>query len=180
MGNYSVCFNVLGNDEFEQCFNVVLSEPEKLSVFDSLSINGEFVRFELSGSDSFVVTHNYDTKIYETNSIIVPLHKGINTFSISTGLECQGEFHKNFFNSEEIFIYPNPVDDHINIYVNGNDEQVRLVIRDMTGSIYLNEIKNINQQRLISLNIHDFSSGIYFIEISGLTVKQFSKILKNE
>ena len=180
VGNYSVCFSVIGNDDFEQCFNVVLREPEKLSVFDSLSSNGEFVIFELSGSDSFVLTHNDVTKIYKTNSIIVPLHKGINTFSISTGLECQGEFHKSFFNSEEIFIYPNPVDDHINILVNGNDEQVRLVIRNMTGSIYLSEIKNINQQRLISLSVDDFSTGIYFIEISGHTVKQFSKILKNE
>ena len=72
------------------------------------------------------------------------------------------------------------MDDHINILVNGNDEQVRLVIRNMTGSIYLSEIKNINQQRLISLSVDDFSTGIYFIEISGRTVKQFSKILKNE
>ena len=49
------------------------------------------------------------------------------------------------------------MDDHINILVNGNDEQVRLVIRNMTGSIYLSEIKNINQQRLISLSVDDFA-----------------------
>ena len=152
-------------------FQCSFKEPEKLSVFDSLSINGEFVRFELSGSDSFVVTHNYDTKIYETNSIIVPLHKGINTFSISTGLEVK-ESSTSFSIVKRYLFIQIPL---MIILIFSKWRRVRLVIRDMTGSIYLNEIKNINQQRLVSLNVHDFSSGIYFIEISGLQLNNFQK-----
>ena len=73
VGNYSVCFSVIRNDDFEQCFNVVLREPEKLSVFDSLSSNGEeYLNY-------LVLIHLFSPimmlRIYKTNSIIVPLHK---------------------------------------------------------------------------------------------------------
>ena len=64
LGNYEVCFTVIGNNNFEQCLSSKsLNQPEQLEVFDSLSYDGEFLDFELVGSDSFNVTHNGLEKI---------------------------------------------------------------------------------------------------------------------
>lgn len=178
VGNYEVCFTVIGNNNFEQCFIVVLNQPEQLQVFDSLSHNGEFVDFELVGSDSFTVIHNGLVKDYDTNSFVIPLQKGINNIIINTDLECQGVFEKNYFNSEKIYISPNPVKDNINIFISGNDKQARLIIRNLSGSVLFDEIKVIHDERPLNLNLKDFSTGLYFIEITGKTIKQYSKIIK--
>lgn len=180
VGNYEVCFTVIGNNNFEQCFLVVLNQPEQLEVIDSLSYDGEFVDFELVGSDSFNVTHNGLEKIYNSNSFVIPLQKGINNIIISTDLECQGFFEKNYFNSEKIYISPNPTKDNINIFISGKDEQARLTIRNLSGSVLYDEIKGINGERTLNINLEDFSTGLYFIEITGKTIKQYSKIIKNE
>ena len=171
VGNYEVCFTVIGNNNFEQCFLVVLNQPEQLEVFDSLSYDGEFVDFELVGSDSFNVTHNGLEKIYNSNSFVIPLQKGINSIIINTDLECQGIFEKNYFNSEKIYISPNPAKDNINIFISGNDEQARLTIRSLSGSVLYDEIKGINDERTLNINLEDFTTGLYFIEITGKTIK---------
>ena len=49
-------------------FLVVLNQPEQLEVDDSLSYDGEFVGFELVGSDSFNVIHNGLKKSIISNS----------------------------------------------------------------------------------------------------------------
>jgi hypothetical protein len=178
VGSYEVCFTVIGNNNFEQCFLVVLNQPEQLEVFDNLSYNGEFVDFELVGSDSFNVIHNGLEKVYNSNSFVIPLQKGINNIIINTDLECQGVFEKNYFNSEKIYISPNPAKDNINIFLNGNDKQARLTIRNLSGSVLYDENKSIQNKRTLNINLEDFSTGLYFIEIKGKTIKQYSKIIK--
>ena len=86
----------------------------------------------------------------------------------------------NYFNSEKIYISPNPAKDNINIFISGKDEQARLTIRSLSGSVLYDEIKGINDERTLNINLEDFTTGLYFIEITGKTIKQYSKIIKNE
>lgn len=178
VGNYEVCFTVIGNNNFEQCFLLVLNQPEKLDVLDSLSYDGEFVDFELVGSDSFNVIHNGLLKVYNSNSFVIPLHKGINNIIIQTDLECQGVFEKNYFNSQKIHISPNPAEDNLNIFLSGYDKQARFTIRNISGSVLYDEIKSIHDERIVKINLNDFSTGLYFIEVTGKTIMQYSKIIK--
>ena len=54
VGTYPVCFYVNGYNEFEQCFDVVVSQPDPLSVDAKQSVDGNFLNLILGGS-SFLI-----------------------------------------------------------------------------------------------------------------------------
>ena len=61
--------------------------------------------------------------------------KGLNSISVFTEYDCQGIFEENYFNSEDIVVYPNPTTDLVGVLVGGSDEQVQLLIRDIEYDI---------------------------------------------
>ena len=52
------------------------------------------------------------------------MDKGLNNVKITTGVECQGIFEKNYFNSESVFVSPVPFNNEINVFVGGTDRKV--------------------------------------------------------
>ncbi len=61
-------------------------------------------------------------------------------------------------------VYPNPADNKVNVQVNNGFEVRKLVVTDMTGRV----IQSINNSKqLYTLDIHDWPSGVYFIQIVG-------------
>ena len=60
-----------------------------------------------------------------------------------TDYECQGFFEETYFNSEEILVNPNPVNDVVNILVGGDDQEVQFMIRDIRGVTLINSTKNL-------------------------------------
>ena len=56
---------------------------------------------------------------------------------------------ENYFNSEEILVSPNPVDDIVNILVGGNDQEVQFSIRDIRGVTLMSSIKKLDNGKLV-------------------------------
>jgi hypothetical protein len=61
-------------------------------------------------------------------------------------------------------VYPNPADNKVNVQVNNGYEVRKLVVSDMTGRV----IQTIAvSKQLYTLDIQDWPSGVYFIQIVG-------------
>jgi hypothetical protein len=61
-------------------------------------------------------------------------------------------------------VYPNPADNKVNVQVNNSFEVRKVVVTDMTGRV----IKTIAaSKQLYTIDIQDWPSGVYFIQIVG-------------
>ena len=180
VGIYEVCISVVGQDSFVQCSEVTLSQPDPFTVDSSLSLSGESVEFKLDGASSFNLVHNGTSTIVPKGLITINLFKGPNTIKVTTDLNCQGTFEKYYFNSENILIHPNPINNILKVMVGGNDEIAEIIVKDIRGVKLISSTRKINSDRTIIVDMQGYSKGLYFVEIKGLTISKTSKFLKNE
>jgi hypothetical protein len=75
-------------------------------------------------------------------------------------------------------VYPNPAEDILwfNIPIS---ETVQLRVYDMTGRIVMNEVMNIEGERVMSINTNNFKSGAYILEVSTADHHQAVRWIKN-
>ena len=180
VGTYPVCFTVYGYNNFEQCYTVILSQPDPLSVGESQSSDGEILYLDLAGSSLFYLIHNGNSTEVSNGELMIPLQKGLNTIQVSTAYDCQGLFEKSYFNSEEIVVYPNPTNGKFSVIVGGRDVEAEVIVRDIRGSSITNSIVDLQVNRQIDFDLESYPKGVYFVEIVSPTVVQTSKIIKYE
>lgn len=180
VGTYPVCFTVSGYNDFEQCYTVILSQPDPITVNENQSSDGETLYLDLGGSSLFRLIHNGNSTEVSHGELAIPLQKGLNTIQISTAYDCQGVFEKSYFNSEEIVVYPNPTNGKFSVIVGGRDVEAEVIIRDIRGASITNSIVDLQSDRQIDFDLESFPIGVYFIEVVSQTVKQTSKIIKYE
>ena len=174
-GNYSICVTVDGvsASEFERCFEVNISEPDPLGVYAIADESNEMVTYTLSGGDVYNIVHNGETSQTSKSNYTVRLKKGVNNIKISTGIECQGIFEQNYFNSERVSFAPNPFNQSLSIYVGGDDDQVLVEIFSSEGRLIKSESCSLDiVSRSIELFTGDFKQGSYFVKVTGDSVNQ--------
>lgn len=166
-GNYEICVTVAGQADYEQCWNVEITEPEPLGVSSKVSTLKAEITLSLSGSNSYTITLNDIVYVTSDSEISLPLSKIENTLKVETGKDCQGIHEEKIILSSELLIYPNPVSDgilNINLNQSSSDEQVGLSIFNITGKRVLNKTFNTTNGRLV-LNVSALSKGVYILNI---------------
>jgi hypothetical protein len=93
---------------------------------------------------------------------------GIDTFSVDRPLSTDSFFKNNFS------VYPNPVNDVINISSSNNSEITKVSIIDINGRV----VKEINSN-VTSVSVGNLTAGIYFLKINTLDGVGTSKFVKN-
>ncbi len=177
-GTYTICFNATdGGDVYqEMCFDVVISEPELLSVSSVVSARGDTLRLELEGADLYFVEFNGTTIQTNESELLLDLQKGANTLKVATGLECQGSYEEQFFLSEGVTVYPNPFEDVLKIYVT-EPQSLRLEVYSLNGQQILNTQQNVSGVEA-TLDVSGLATGTYFLKVRGQTQNQTVKIMK--
>lgn len=66
---------------------------------------------------------------------------------------------------ENLIVYPNPVKDQLNIHLNGSTNIHKVTIYDLLGRIIYNN-SSLNTDR-ISIDVNNYQSGIYMLEITN-------------
>ena len=89
-GTYTVCFTVDGQDNYEQCFEVNVGEPEPLSAFIDVNDDTRETSFQLSGSSSYTIDINGERFDVKGNNFKTTLSTGLSVITITTDLDCQG------------------------------------------------------------------------------------------
>ncbi len=83
----------------------------------------------------------------------------------------------NVLSDDEVSIYPNPASDRITIRNVGNNELTDLTIIDAKGSIITRiDLKDMRLEKVIDL--HDLSSGVYFLRINSITSSIIKRMIK--
>ena len=80
---------------------------------------------------------------------------------------------------DNISIYPNPVSTEINIVFNNKNENTKIEIYSMTGSIiFSRNLDNVSDDKIITFDMSAFSNGMYIAVISSGKEKTAKKIIK--
>lgn len=180
IGTYRVCINVVGYENFEQCYDVSVSSPDPIAVTDLFNPQTGNLSLNLGGSAEYQIVHNGNTNYINTSSYSLQLHKGLNTVQVKTDLDCQGTFEMNYFHSNEVKVYPNPVNNNLKFVIGGADDSVEVVIFDIRGKVVMKKSASTSYFNRSSLDVSSLEAGIYFIEISSETINKNLKIAKNE
>ena len=177
-GIYSICFTVDKQSDYKQCFDLVINEPEDLSVSSKIDISLKRVSLSLKGADVYFVRLNETTYKTSDKKLQLQLKPGINTISVETAILCQGKFEEGIFVSEEIKYFPNPVESELFIYCAGVDTEVEIAVYDSLGRQLYIEPKKIGFNRVIKVPTNKLIPGVYVVSVKGKTTSKIFKIIK--
>ena len=89
----------------------------------------------------------------------------------------------NISNTDDLTLFPNPVTANLNISLNIKKENSEIYVKiyDLTGRIVIEQrndlIKGLNE---ISVNMNDYSQGLYFVTVEYDNKIQKLKFLKDQ
>ena len=178
-GTYSLCISVVEFPEYRQCYEVKVEEPETLEVEAIKDLSRGVVSLNLWGDGPYRINLN-NTEIETTkNRIELPLEPGLNRLRVSTDLDCQGSYFEEIFVSEKVIVYPNPTTGPIQLYLGGLDQNAQLRVRNLQGQLLYNQSLIIPNNRVIEYDLSLYLPGVYLLEITGETLSNQVKVIKN-
>jgi hypothetical protein len=178
-GDYTVCFKVTGQADYEQCFEVTIGEPKALSAFIDVDNDNRTTTIQLGGSNHYNVDINGERFKVTGDNFTSSLKTGLNSIRISTGLDCQGMIEREVFISEDIHYYPNPTKDDVRVHIGGEDSTVMVSVFSEKGSlIYQREQQVQDVSRLTEIDLALQITGTYIVTLEGPTVRKTFKIVK--
>ncbi len=176
-GTYELCFTISAQPDYEQCFTVVVTEPDELIVTSSRSIiESSKLKITLSGADLYFITLNQEVFVTNQTEFEVELQSGINTLSVKTDKDCQGIYKKTILHDLEPLIYPNPIENTLFISRNANDVK-KVEIYNLSGKIVLEKTWH-NEDSEVRLDLSDLSSGYFILKILTTQKNYNYKIIK--
>ena len=176
--DYKLCITVEGQADYEQCFDIVLTQPQALSVFSKVNQDDSKVTLDLEGGQVYYIELN--DVFYQTteSQITLELEKTENKLRITTDKFCQGSFEKTIILTDQILVYPNPVGaEDLSVYVGQvSTEEVRINLYNSVGTLVSTQTY-VPEAGLIRMNLSDYSAGLYLLNIStNQTLKTFKLI----
>jgi hypothetical protein len=178
-GTYEVCFKVVGQDGYEQCFEVVVGEPKPLSAFIDVDSNSGRMSVTMGGSSMYYININGVNTRVDGDTFETELSTGLSIITISTDLECQGVVKQEVFISEKIHYYPNPTLKNVNVHVGGEDATVRVSVFSEKGDLIYTRDQSIEQgSRKIHIDLTNQITGTYIVTLESKTVRQSFKIIR--
>jgi hypothetical protein len=178
-GSYSVCMTVAGQSGYQQCFDVVISQPADLSVYSTVNTDNKSVNLALTGGTLYNI--NLNGNIYSTteNTITLPLIDGNNDLIVSTDKLCQGTIEKLINISGEITPYPVPFQNTLNINLGLNNiNNLSVEIQNVSNGSLVFSKQYVNQSGVLQLDLTGLSNGIYALHLSMNQSEKIFKIMK--
>ncbi|NJB37891.1 thrombospondin type 3 repeat-containing protein [Croceivirga sp. JEA036] len=177
-GNYTLCITVSGIEEYEQCYELSLGEPQNLDVDATINSLDKKVTLNMNGGKIYFIQIN--GKNFETrqSSITLPLERTINEIIVKTDIDCQGTFQQTIKLDNSILLYPNPIgDEMLNIIIsqNLNTEFFVSIYASNGQSVYHKKHKKEGD---FQLDLSNLSKGIYLITIQDNNNSFQYKIIK--
>lgn len=178
-GTYNLCITVAGQNNYKQCYTLVVKEPANLSVYAAVNKTLNTVNLDLNGGEQYTIKINNAVYNTSTNSIVLPLTAGSNKITIGTDKPCQGTFEQIINVSGNLMPYPNPF---INtIYINIGEKVVNTTvvkIYNVTNGKLVKIEKYINQTGTLQLDVTNLNAGLYSLVLQRDGEELFFKMLK--
>ncbi len=174
-GSYTVCITVEGQVDYEICFDVIISEPEDLSVSSVVSTLDNELSLTFKGAREFIIHLNQKEYRTSQSEMKLPLVPGTNKLLVKTIADCQGTYEQTIFINSGIIIYPNPSPDGIFTLNEGfTSETIIAQVFDLQGrslgTYYISESGKVDLSTL--------ESGMYLINFIGPGFVYIEKLIK--
>ena len=177
-GTYVLCITIDGQPEYEQCFTIVVIEPDELIVNADRVANSSSLNITLDGGEVYYITLNDETFMTDESAIELSLSAGTNTLSIKTNKECQGVYEKTIVIGSEPVLYPNPVQDMLFINIGlTNLTRIPVEIYDLTGKLIVSKTYSPTSNTL-SIDVSNIESGFFVLKITTSEKTHNYKIIK--
>lgn len=164
-GTYTLCITIASQPNYQQCFTVIVIEPDALVVSADMPANSSYLNVLLNGGEIYYITLNDEIIITEESEIELMLSNGTNKLSVRTDKDCQGIYEKTIVNTIQPLVYPNPVDNNLFITMRSLDmENVPLEIYDLAGKLILSKIYN-PKDNTIQIDLSNITSGFFILKI---------------
>ena len=179
-GSYQLCVTVEGQTDYEICYDLIISEPESLSVSAKINSLSNEVTLSLAGGELYTIFLN--EKMYTTTAkeITLPLDTNSTELLVKTDLDCQGVYTENILLNDEFFIYPNPIEGgDLTIYLGANSTtEATISLYKLNGSsIFSKKMKPINNE--IKISVNNLATGVYMLNVTnGNTLSNYKIIRK--
>lgn len=178
-GNYSICITLAEEPYYNQCFNIVIDEPEDLAVSSKIGTSGKSITLELKGGKSYSVQLNNKTYTTTQGQITLELDKDVNILKVKTDSDCQGVYEETIIMNNSLRVYPNPVtnDELFLALGNNNLAPIHIFLYTTQGLlVYKDTITTKNGLERLEMN--HVANGLYILEIKKDKETQVFKILK--
>jgi endoglucanase len=177
-GTYSVCFTIAAFPDYEQCFTLVVTEPDDLAVISGRIANSSILKLTMNGGDFYYITLNGEITITEENEIEVQLSNGINELSVKTDKDCQGIYREIFTTDTTPTVFPNPAQSTLFIStVNLNMDLVPVEIYDLSGKLILSKTFEVSDSQ-IQIDLSNVANGFFILKIATTEKIYNYKIIK--
>jgi len=178
-GTYTVCINGTdGTIVYEEfCTQVVISEPDALSVTSKVSGDGTKLTVDLIGSDFYNVELNGEVVQTQAPSITLDLKNGINSLKVYTDLPCQGVYNEQFIRSDGPLVFPNPFRDIVRVYFGSEGATVTIRIFSADGRFIKSSLLEIGANGT-QIDLGSLANGLYYVQLIGEGIKTTTKIIK--
>ena len=178
-GTYQLC--ITGTDGItnyrETCFDLLIEEPEELSVFANLLGDGATVQLQMQGGELYNIQVNEEIEQTVQNEFLVSLKPGLNVIRVTTGLQCQGVYEKSFFIGESPLIFPNPATDIITIYSGFQNQEVGISLYASDGRLIARNSVWFDANSF-DFDVSRYTVGLYYLVLESNGIKKTSKFIK--
>jgi len=177
-GTYTFCFDATdGSIDYEQvCFEVLITEPEPLSVSAKSNLEAKTLVLDLEGSDIYTISLN-GLSIQTTKSqYTLDLKPGNNAVEVVGSLACQGKYEEQFFVASGTIVYPNPASNVVRLFI-ADGGQVTMNLYSIEGRLVHTEKQNLSGSET-EIDVSTLSAGTYFLKVESASQKGTYKIIK--
>ena len=166
-GDYTLCIKIDEEPEYEQCFELVVAEPEDLAVLSKINKKASKVTLSLKGSDSYLITFNEKFIRTSASEITLDLVQSKNTISVKTNNDCQGIYEETILMTNDPIVYPNPVQGN-KLFINRGDlseTSVAIEIFNLAGNLVSSNVHPVNKG-VLEIDISNLAKGMYMLKIA--------------
>lgn len=177
-GTYNVCVTIAGQSDFSQCFSVVITEPQDLSVYSTVNSDNTLT-LALNGGNRYNIQLNGISYNTTDNSITLPLAVGNNELIVTTDRLCQGTWQKVVNASGKITPYPVPFQNTLNLNLGDiNISSVSIAINDVSNGRLVYSKQFVNQSGVLQLDVTNLNNGVYVLHLLMNKAEKVFKIIK--
>ncbi|TMM58409.1 T9SS type A sorting domain-containing protein [Maribacter algarum] len=178
-GTYKVCITVQGQAGYENCFDVVVAEPEALGVSSKTNLTARTVTLNLSGSDSYIINLNDEVFTTSDAEITLPIKSERTKLTVKTEKECQGVYKETIDLGASVVVYPNPVSTgEITVQLSrASERKIGVQLNTFEGRTVMQKMVE-SGETTITLNADDLQTGMYLLYITINGKVETYKIIK--
>lgn len=156
-----------------------MSSAAKATVNAEFETNGNELTIDLSGANRYQIDLNGQLYSTELSTIKLPIQIGTNKIVITSDQHCDS-ITKTILVSESVMLFPNPVKDHVNIKVGGDDKDLTIELHDNFGRLFYSSHTTLDENRTILIDLRLLKSGMYHLNLKGHTVFGIYPVFKSE